>query len=239
MAEIKTLAHNLHDKWTGHQVAFVWTTYVLSWYPVLIMMMTGYQDIENPSWAPVRNRVHPSEFAFQKSRAIVNNFCGICSYALTRVNSILHSTGTRDWFHFFHKFLSCDNYTKTSEITQIVGNHGQSPEITAGFGRKYNVMQWSICNSFEDGTALDFIYICLIFKWVAVTCLQHIEAETKWPPFSRRYFQMHFLEWKYMISDFYITEVCSWGSNWQYSSIGSNNGLAPGRRQAIIWTNDG
>ena len=27
--------------------------------------------------------------------------------------------------------------------------------------------------------------------------------------------------------------------NQQYSSIGSNNGLAPTRRQAIIWTNDG
>ena len=28
------------------------------------------------------------------------------------------------------------------------------------------------------------------------------------------------------------------GSNQQYSSIGSDNGLAPARRQAIIWTND-
>ena len=28
-------------------------------------------------------------------------------------------------------------------------------------------------------------------------------------------------------------------SNSQYSSIGSDNGLAPPRRQAIIWTNDG
>ena len=26
-------------------------------------------------------------------------------------------------------------------------------------------------------------------------------------------------------------------SNWQYVSIGSGNGLAPNRRQAIIWTN--
>ena len=26
--------------------------------------------------------------------------------------------------------------------------------------------------------------------------LEHIEAETKWPPFSRRHFKMHFLEWK-------------------------------------------
>ena len=35
------------------------------------------------------------------------------------------------------------------------------------------------------------------------------------------------------------TEVYSYGSNEQYSSIGSDNGLAPTRRQAIIWTNDG
>ena len=26
---------------------------------------------------------------------------------------------------------------------------------------------------------------------------KHIEAETKWPPFCNRYFQMHFLEWKW------------------------------------------
>ena len=25
-----------------------------------------------------------------------------------------------------------------------------------------------------------------------------IEAETKWPPFRRRHFQTHFLEWKFM-----------------------------------------
>ena len=29
----------------------------------------------------------------------------------------------------------------------------------------------------------------------------HIEAETKWPPFSRRHFQMDFLEWKCMNFD--------------------------------------
>ena len=28
--------------------------------------------------------------------------------------------------------------------------------------------------------------------------LKHIEAETKWTPFRRRHFQMHFLEWKCM-----------------------------------------
>ena len=32
---------------------------------------------------------------------------------------------------------------------------------------------------------------------VTHVCLSwHIEAETKWPPFSRRHFQIHFREWK-------------------------------------------
>ena len=36
-----------------------------------------------------------------------------------------------------------------------------------------------------------------------------------------------------------ITEICSLGSNWQYSSIGSDNDFAQTRRQVVIWTNDG
>ena len=28
--------------------------------------------------------------------------------------------------------------------------------------------------------------------------INHIEAETKWPPFGRGHFQMHFLEWKHL-----------------------------------------
>ena len=38
---------------------------------------------------------------------------------------------------------------------------------------------------------------------------QHIEAETRWPPFSRQHFQMHFLQWKYMNFNQNFTEVCS------------------------------
>ena len=34
------------------------------------------------------------------------------------------------------------------------------------------------------------------------------EAETKWPTFSRRRFQMHFPEWKCINSNWYSTEVC-------------------------------
>ena len=50
---------------------------------------------------------------------------------------------------------------------------------------------------------------------------------------------MHFLEWKCLNFDSNFTEVCSHGSNQQYSITASDNGLAPARRQAIIWTDDG
>ena len=54
----------------------------------------------------------------------------------------------------------------------------------------------------------------------------HIEAKTKWPPFSRRYFEMDFLEWSCMHLDLFFIKICSQGSNDQYSSVGSENGLA-------------
>ena len=44
-----------------------------------------------------------------------------------------------------------------------------------------------------------------------------------------------FFYWKCMNFDF--TDDCSLGSNLQYSSIGSDNGLVSTRQQAIIWTN--
>ena len=53
---------------------------------------------------------------------------------------------------------------------------------------------------------------------------------------------MHFLQWKLLNFKSNFNEihvVYSLGSNWQYDSIGSDNGLAPNRRQAIIWTNVG
>ena len=41
----------------------------------------------------------------------------------------------------------------------------------------------------------------------------HIEAETKWLPFSRWHFHVHFLQWKCMNFDKDFTYVCSEGSN--------------------------
>ena len=39
--------------------------------------------------------------------------------------------------------------------------------------------------------------------------------------------------------DWNFIELCSYESNWQYPSIGSDNGMAPTRSQAISLTNDG
>ena len=57
--------------------------------------------------------------------------------------------------------------------------------------------------------------------------------------FGRRQFQMQFLEWKWQNSESDFTEICRQESNWQLASLGSGNGLAPNRRQAITWTNAG
>ena len=70
-----------------------------------------------------------------------------------------------------------------------------------------------------------------IFQWFSLDDLTHL-GQDKWPLFTKWYFQMHFLEWKRKNFDEDFT-----GSNQQYSSSGSDNGLAPLRRQAIIWTN--
>ena len=87
----------------------------------------------------------------------------------------------------------------------------------------------------------DFGLLCE-FKVYLCQCSEaalHIESETKWPPFRRRHFQVHFVECKLLNFNHNFPEICSSGCNWQYGSIGSDNGLAPNRRQAIIWINDG
>ena len=52
----------------------------------------------------------------------------------------------------------------------------------------------SIAMMFAGTTGTLFRYCTYIQHWGVNG--QHIEAETKWPPFRSRHFQMHFLEWK-------------------------------------------
>ena len=72
----------------------------------------------------------------------------------------------------------------------------------------------------------------LLMSRLFVSSLTH-KAEKKWPLVRRRQLQMQFLQWKYLYFDYYFTEVCSWGSNQQHSSIGSDKGLAPIRRKPL------
>ena len=51
-------------------------------------------------------------------------------------------------------------------------------------------------------------------------------------------FKQIFLDKNAWISIKISLKFVSRGSNEQYSSIGSDNGLVPTRQQAIIWTND-
>ena len=53
----------------------------------------------------------------------------------------------------------------------------------------------------------------------------------------RRPFQINFLVWKLKYFDYTFAEICFQWSNQQYGSIGSDNDLAPNRRQVIIWIN--
>ena len=65
--------------------------------------------------------------------------------------------------------------------------------------------------------------ILLISVWITL----HIEAYTKLPSFSRRHFQIHFLEWISFDFDSNITKVYSKPSNWQQCSFDSVDGLVP------------
>ena len=50
---------------------------------------------------------------------------------------------------------------------------------------------------------------------------------------------MHFPQWKLVYFFLKLIKICFREINKQESNIGSDNGLAPNRRQAIILTNDG
>ena len=66
-----------------------------------------------------------------------------------------------------------------------------------------------------------------------------LRRRQKRQPLRRRYFQIHFLEWKLLDLKQYFIEMCHLWSNWQYVTVGTDSGLAPNMRQAKYWTNDG
>ena len=99
-------------------------------------------------------------------------------------------------------------------------------------------MNWPVSgDGFVLSGRLLAFHVLIIFPW------------TKWPRFRRRYFQMHFREWKvlYWFRTWFalcLYDITHWGRVThvcvnKLTIIDSDNGLSPGRRQAIIWTDDG
>ena len=67
--------------------------------------------------------------------------------------------------------------------------------------------------------------------------LTHWDGD-KMAAISQMTFSSAFYWMKCIDFDQQFIAVCSLWSNWWYSGTGSDNGLAPTRRPAIIWTND-
>ena len=111
--------------------------------------------------------------------------------------------------------------------------------------RRDYVLPNQVCNAVNCESPNSITTIQSLHKFLTkieipnVIPLKSIGAATKWPPFSRRHFQMYVLERKCLNFHWYFAEVHSQGSNWQHFSIGLDNDLVPKRRQAIIWTNGG
>ena len=68
-------------EFNGLVIPNVWGCVVVNWVGNMgseaECIWESSEAIENPSWAPIRNRVHPLEFVFEKSWVIVSHFCGI------------------------------------------------------------------------------------------------------------------------------------------------------------------
>ena len=105
-----------------------------------------------------------------------------------------------------------------------------------------NTIATILQTTFSNGCSLIKTYeFRLKFYWSLFLGVQLTHwCRARWPPLQQTtVFQVHFLEWKLLNFKWNFTEACSLGSNWQYGSIGSENGLAPNRRQTIIWSNFG
>ena len=93
---------------------------------------------------------------------------------------------------------------------------------------KASVVKSNHCYSFEDGEPIDLIYGCLIFKWAAETWL-HSQGTRRGAPAKAARWHALLTHWDR------VTHICVG----KLTIIGSDNGLSPERRQAIIWTNAG
>ena len=80
-------------------------------------------------------------------------------------------------------------------------------------------------------------YSCMVYN-IWYVHQTHLPC-TKWPPFRRRYFEMHFREWFFfcILIKISLKFVPEGPVDNNPALVYSDDGLAPNRRQTIIWTN--
>ena len=82
-----------------------------------------------------------------------------------------------------------------------------------------------------------WLWLCLLLTWDPIWLNGMGNHEAAGVSSERRRSSCSSLEQKLDFQKHFI-EIYCFGCNWQYVSFASDNGLAPKRRQAFIWTND-
>ena len=107
----------------------------------------------------------------------------------------------------------------------------------------YQLVGWLSSYNISNSVAIaDYVFLfnSLAPETYGNVIAEHnvIEAETKLPPFRRQHIQMHFYDANIWISlQLSLKFVPKVQINYNPSLV--QNGLAPTRRQAIIWTSGG
>ena len=142
------------------------------------------------------------------------------------------------WFRAFQIYASIIRLTLSSFCYRKQVAYGVA--LYAGDLASLNPRQW-VSDAIVDAMA-GWV------QWCTISCteplvaevafsLSYTEAEKKWKIFPRWHFQINFLKWKCV--NFRLIFHWSLVPKVQLTSIVLDNGLSPGRRGAIIWTNDG
>ena len=104
-----------------------------------------------------------------------------------------------------------------------------------------SVFKSSHCSSCEDRAPVDEIYGCAIVTWVAETWLRDsngCKADFHSGGLTHRGRDKIATTFQTTLLKGFSWNENVWLSNQQYPSVCLNNGLAPTKLQAIIWTND-
>ena len=153
------------------------------------------------------------------------------------------------WIYEKH-FITCDMYRRKKYAgTQLITCEGQFVFTLGNLCGWYSsFVVWNVksfCLVIHNRLLLDRHQA--VSNSVLVYCQSHPHKQTS-EKFESKYKNFHSWKcmWKYLTENrgHFVSTLTHWGRVTQIcvgqlTNIGSDNGLSPGRRQAIIWTNAG